>query len=172
MAGIIQFLFIIVLSYLTLEPFPSFARVIENDPLGFQGIHWGNHLADRSEFVRIESGDHIEKYALKDTPPKIGGIAVRSIKFITVDGQFAQVTIHYQGEKTHRSIIDYLESQYGKIDLMPGAMMRGLNQQYTWRGPETEITVTYHGLGERGFLAAESRILAPAFMNSIAEHSF
>ena len=165
-------LFMLVFSSLLLESGAAFSRVIDNDPLGFHGIQWGNPIANRSEFIRIESGEHINEYALKDTPPQIGGIAVRSMKFMTIDDQFAQVTIHYEGEVTHQSIIDYLESQYGTIDLMPGAMMRGLNQQYSWRGSETEISLTYRGLGERGFLTLQSRVLAPEFMNSISGHSF
>ena len=153
--------FIIVLSSLLLQSSQVFARVMDNDPLGFHGIQWGKAISDRSEFIHIESGEHIDEYALKDASPQIGGIAVRSMKFITIDDRFAQVIIHYQGQTTHQSILDYLESQYGTIDLMPGAMMRGLNQQYTWRGSETEISVMYRGLGERGFLTLESRLLAP-----------
>ena len=159
------------ISFLVL-PTSSLARVMEKDPLGFYGIKWGQSLGNRAEFVRLESEEHIDTYALKDPHPQIGGIPVESIKFQTYDDRLAQVTIHYRGEKTHRSILKYLESEYGEIHLNPGSMMRGLNQQYTWRGPETEITVTYRGLGERGFLAIASRVLAPRFLDSISEHSF
>ena len=148
------------------------ARVIEKDPLGFYGIPWGQSLANRSEFVRIDSDSHIDRYTLKESSPEIGGVQVESIKFLTYDNRFAQVTVHYRGSDTHHSLLNYLESEYGEIHLNPGSMMRGLNQQYTWRGPETEITVTYRGLVERGFLAVESRILAPRLMDSISDNSF
>jgi len=40
-------------------------------------------------------------------------------------------------------------------------MMRGLNQQFDWRGTETEITLTYEARGERGFISIDSMLLAP-----------
>lgn len=145
---------------------------MENDPLGFFGIQWGQSLGNRAEFIQIETAENVDTYALKNPNPRIGGILVESIKFLTHDNQLAQVTIHYRGEKTHRSLLKYLESEYGEIHLNSGSMMRGLNQQYTWRGPETEITVTYRGLVERGFMVAASRVLAPRFLDSIPDHSF
>ena len=148
------------------------SRVMEKDPLGFFGIQWGQSLGNRAEFVRIESEEHIDTYTLKNATPQIGGIPMDSMKFLTHDNRLAQVTIHYRGEQTHQSILEYLESEYGEIDLNPGSMMRGLNQQYTWRGPETEITVTYRGLVERGFMVVASRVLAPRFLDSISDHSF
>lgn len=157
--------------FLFLSP-SSHARVMEKDPLGFYGIKWGQSLGNRAEFVRIESGDHIDTYALKNPHPQIGGIRVESIKFLTHDHRLAKVTIRYRGEKTHHSLLKYLESQYGEIHLNPGSMMRGLNQQYTWRGPETEINITYRGLGERGFMVVASRVLAPRFLDSISDNSF
>ena len=162
----------IILAIALFLPGFTLARVIEKDPRGFYGISWGQSLSGHPNFVRIESEANIDRYSLKEPNPEIGGIPVESIKFLTFDDQFAQVTIHYRGEKTHNSLLDYLESQYGEIDLNPGSMMRGLNQQYTWRGPETEITLTYRGLGQRGFMAVESREMAPKFMESISEHSF
>ncbi len=152
-------------------PLSSLARVMEKDPLGFYGIQWGQPLGNRAEFVRIDSEEHIDTYALKDPNPEIEGIRVESIKFLTHDHRLAKVTIHYRGEKTHQSLLKYLESEYGEINLNPGSMMRGLNQQYSWRGPETEITVTYRGLGERGFMVVASRVLAPRFLDSLSEHS-
>ena len=162
----------IISVFLWLLPISSLARVMEKDPLGFFGILWGQSLGNRAEFIQIETAEHIDTYALKNPNPRIGGIRVESMKFLTHDNRLAQVTIHYRGEKTHRSLLKYLESEYGEIQLNPGSMMRGLNQQYTWRGPETEITVTYRGLVERGFMVAASRVLAPRFLDSISDHSF
>jgi hypothetical protein len=145
---------------------------MEKDPLGFYGIKWGQSLGNRPEFVRIESEDHIDTYALNTPNLQIAGIQVDSIKFLTHDNRLAKVTIHYRGENNHLSLLKYLESEYGEIDLQRGSMMRGLNQQYTWRGPETEITVTYRGLVERGFMVVASRVLAPRFLDSVSDHSF
>ncbi|UCE63914.1 MAG: hypothetical protein JSU59_01790 [Nitrospirota bacterium] len=158
--------------FFLLLPISSLAREMEKDPLGFFGIPWGQSLGNRAEFIQIETEEHVDTYALKIPNPQIGGIQVESIKFLTHDNRLAQVTIHYRGETTHRSLLKYLESEYGEIHLNPGSMMRGLNQQYTWRGPETEITVTYRGFVERGFMVAASRVLAPRFLDSVSDHSF
>lgn len=157
---------------LLIFPSPGFASVIQNDPQGFQGIPWGSSIADRSDFVLIESEERFKAYTLKQRPWDFGGITVDSMKFMTIDGHLARVTIRYRGEQTHKMILDYLEAEFGRVDLLPGSMMRGLNQQYTWRGNETEINMTYRGLGERGFLTVDSRVLAPGFLDQFSDHSF
>jgi hypothetical protein len=48
-------------------------------------------------------------------------------------------------------------------------MMRGLNQQYTWRGTDTEINLTYHANTERGYIFIDSRTLAPRFNDRITD---
>ncbi|MEE8125063.1 MAG: hypothetical protein V3T42_04550, partial [Nitrospirales bacterium] len=68
-------------------------------------------------------------------------------------------------------VMNYLESTFGKVDSGRGSMIRGLNQQYTWRGTETEVDLSYRGLGERGFITVESRVLSPAYMDILSEHS-
>ena len=163
---------VIPLVALLIFPLPGFASVIQNDPQGFQGIPWGTAIADRPDFVLIDSGERIKAYTLKQRPLDFGGITVDSMKFMTIDDHLARVTIRYRGEHTHKMILDYLEAEFGRVDLMPGSMMRGLNQQYTWRGDETEINMTYRGLGELGFLTVDSRVLAPVFLNQFSDHSF
>jgi hypothetical protein len=48
-------------------------------------------------------------------------------------------------------------------------MMRGLNQQYNWRGGETEINLTYEANLDRGFIFIESRSLSPRFHDQITD---
>jgi len=62
-----------------------------------------------------------------------------------------------------------MEQRYGPLQRIPGQMMRGLNQQYTWRGTESEINLTYHASTERGFIFLESRTLAPRFNDQIGD---
>jgi hypothetical protein len=88
---------------------------------------------------------------------------------LSVDEQFARVTIHYQGDDRHKQILAYLEKQFGSLERVPGQMVRGLNQQYTWRGTDTEITVTYHASTEQGFVFIDSRTLAPRFNDHISD---
>lgn len=142
-----------------------------NDPEGFQGILWGASLSDMDTLVLINSWRHVDEYEFRDGPPQLGGASLESVKLSTVGGAFARVTIHYQGAKTHSEIFSHLQSRFGPIERMPGSMMRGLSQQYNWRGPETEINLTYRGMGERGIIFIESRTLAPRFNEGLPERS-
>ncbi|MDH5775063.1 MAG: hypothetical protein OEZ57_09140 [Nitrospirota bacterium] len=145
---------------------------IEQDPKGFYGILWGNPLAHREDLKSIDSSSSLQVYTLKQGNPDLDGIPMESLKLYGLDDQYARALFHYQGAATHKSLLEYLEGHFGNIDQPFGSMMRGLNQQFTWRGPETEITITYHGFRERGFLSAESRVLAPKFLHIHGEHSF
>ena len=48
-------------------------------------------------------------------------------------------------------------------------MARGLNQQYNWRGSDTEINLTYQAGTERGYIFIDSRTLAPRFNDYITD---
>jgi hypothetical protein len=139
------------------------AAAMMNDPKGFRGIAWGSALAKVPELNQVVSGEHITEYELKQGTPHLGEVKVDSMHFVAYDGEFARVTIRYKGKKTHEQVLAYLQSQFGPIDRSPGSMMRGLNQQFDWRGTETEITMTYEARGERGFISIESMLLAPRF---------
>ncbi len=92
-----------------------------------------------------------------------------SILYVSLDDQFARVIIRYQGEQIHKQVLRFLEGQFGGLDRIPGQMARGLNQQYTWRGSETEISLTYQAGTERGYIFIDSRTLAPRFNDSITD---
>ncbi len=147
---------------------PAAATTMAHDPKGFHGIPWGSSL-NETDFSVSHSGINITDYRLKNAngSPRLGGTDVDSIMFSTVDNQFARVTIRYRGEQTHKKVLAYLEQTYGKIDRLPGQMTRGLNQQYNWRGPETEINLTYEGNLERGYIFIESRTLSPRFNDGL-----
>ena len=97
---------------------------------------------------------------------------MESVKLYSVDDQYARALFYYKGEVAHQSLLEYLEDQFGRRPRSPGRMMRGLNQQYTWRGSETEISLSYHSFRERGFLTVESRVLAPKFLDMHNDHSY
>lgn len=145
---------------------------IEHDPQGFLGIPWGNSLQENEEFIEIDETNIVRTFTLKEGKPRVGGVPMESMKLYTLKGKYARAIFHYRGETTHESLMHFLEATYGKTDIAQGGMMRGLNQQYTWRGPETEITVTYHGFRERGVLAAESRVLAPLFFDAFPDQAY
>ena len=137
---------------------------------GFQGIPWGSALAELSQLVLVEPDDRVDIYAYKEGPPKFANEPVDFIKLYTIDAQFARVMIRYRNEDTHNRIKQALESEFGKIRHRPGSMIRGLNQEYSWRLEDTEISLSYRELGERGLLTIQSRILAPRFLELLSDH--
>ncbi len=144
---------------------------MQNDPKGYHDLAWGISLTAKSELELTREGPHVREYQFKNTAHTFAGIPVESVRLSTVDEQFARVTVRYQGEATHKRIMVYLEKEFGPIERIPGQMMRGLNQQYNWRGVETEVNVTYQGASERGYIFLDSRTLAPRFNDHITDSS-
>ena len=152
------------------EPFLA-ANTTPAPPPGFQGIPWGSDLAKLSQFVLIEPDERVDIYEYKEGPPNFANGTVDYIKLYTIDDQFARVMIRYQSEATHNRIKQALESKFGKIQHNRGSMIRGLNQEYSWRLEETEINLSYRGLGERGLLMIQSRVFAPRFLDLLSDHT-
>ena len=156
---------------LLVPPIASSGNLLD-DPKGFQGIVWGSALTSSPDLALSETGEHVNGYDLKGSPPPLGDAKVESVRFYTYDGAFARVIIRYRGKTTHEQVMLYLQTRFGPIERTPGQMTRGLNQQYNWRGPDTEINLTYDGRGERGFVFVESRTLAPRFNDSLSETGY
>ena len=148
------------------------AGAMVNDPKGFNNIPWGTSLDTRPELTPANSAPHLKEYDLKNGPLQLGEAKVDMMRLTTFDGKFARVTIRYRGKNVHTQVLTYLQAQYGPIDRTPGQTMRGFNQQYNWRGTDTEVNMTYEGQGERGFLFIESTELAPRFSDLLAEHGY
>jgi hypothetical protein len=51
-------------------------------------------------------------------------------------------------------------------------MMRGLNQQFTWRNQNTEVNLSYRSYQDRGTVFIESRTLAPRFIDVLPNDAF
>ncbi len=148
---------------------PAHAITMQNDPKGFHNIAWGSPLATRADLEVTRPGSHVKEYQVKNSPPSFAGVQVESVRLLSVDEQFARVTIRYQGDPVHKNIMAYLEHEFGRIERLPGQMMRGLNQQYSWRGTDTEINVTYQANTGRGFIFIDSRTLAPRFNDMLGD---
>ncbi len=138
---------------------------------GFQGIPWGSALAELPQLVLVEPDERVDIYAYRKGPPRFANEPVDFIKLYAIDKQFARVMIRYRSEATHNRIKQTLESEFGEIRHNRGSMIRGLNQEYSWRLEETEISLSYRGLGERGLLMIQSRILAPRFLDLLSDHT-
>jgi hypothetical protein len=148
---------------------PASAITMSNDPHGYNNLPWGVPLAGIPELKVIRSDTHTIDYEFRDGPPVYADTPVESLHLSTVDAQFARVTIRYRGTQAHTRVLQFLERTYGAIERLPGQMMRGLNQQYTWRGPDTEISLTYEANRDRGFIFIESRNLAPRFQDRLSD---
>ena len=148
---------------------PARAVPMMNDPKGFHNIPWGTALTARQDMEAARSGPHINEYRRKTETPSFADAEMASLLYVSVDDQFARVTIRYQGEHIHTRVLNFLETQFGPLEHIPGQMARGLNQQYNWRGPETEINLTYQASTERGYIFIDSRTLAPRFNDHIAD---
>lgn len=140
-----------------------------NDQNGFHDIVWGSSLSSRQDLEAIRSGPHIVEYLPKTEPLRFADTEMTSILYISVDDQFARVTIRYQGDPVHKQVLRFLETHFGRLDRVPGQMARGLTQQYTWRGVNTEINLTYQAGTERGYIFFDSRTLAPRFNDYITD---
>ncbi|HEY6261917.1 MAG TPA: hypothetical protein VIW47_10010 [Nitrospiraceae bacterium] len=163
--------YVALLGFLLCISCPVLAHAVPmvNDPNGFQSLLWGATLTTRPDLEVARAGPHVNEYQLKDSQPQFDGIPVESLRFLSVDEQFARVTIRYQGDERHREILAHLEQQFGSLERAPGQIMRGLTQQYNWRGTNTEINLTYHANTERGFIFIDSRSLAPRFNDHITD---
>lgn len=160
---------LIVLTVLMLGITSAWAVPMTNDPRGFHDIPWGSSLSTRHDLETTRTGPHVVEYARKTTPPSFAGTEVTSLLYVSLDDQFARVIIRYEGEQVHRQVLRFMEQQFGGLERVPGQMARGLNQQYTWRGSDTEINLTYQAGTERGYIFIDSRTLAPRFNDYITD---
>jgi hypothetical protein len=140
-----------------------------DDPKGFHNLPWGATLSSRSELKPVRSSPHIVEYLRKEQPSSFAGAEMTSIVYVSLDDQFARVVIRYHGDQVHGEVLSHLQGRFGQLDRLPGQMARGLTQQYNWRGPDTEINLTYQASTERGYVFIDSRTLAPRFNDYITD---
>jgi hypothetical protein len=147
----------------------AWAVPMTNDPKGFHDIPWGTVLSSRQDLETIRSSSHIVEYLRKEGVSSFAGAEMSSIRYVSLDDQFARVVIRYEGEQVHKQVLNHLEGRFGQLDRIPGQMARGLTQQYNWRGTDTEINLTYQAGTERGYIFIDSRTLAPRFNDDITD---
>jgi hypothetical protein len=155
--------------WLAVSPLAAFAGPMAKDPEGFRGMAWGSSLADSPDLMLVETANLIKGYDLKNGPDLLGEARVDVMRFLTINEKFARVTVRYHGKETHKQVLDYLQRELGPLDRSPGVVTRGAGLQYNWRGPETEVNLTYEGQGERGYIFIDSRVLAPRFNDFITD---
>jgi hypothetical protein len=152
-----------------LWPGPVPAVTMVNDPQGFGGIAWGSAFRESEEYVLAESSPRIKGYELKQGPPPLGEARIDAMRLLTIDGKFARVMVRYQGTQTHAKVLAYLEAKYGPLDRTPGQLSVGTLVLHNWRGPETEVNLTFDVKRERGVIFIESRTLMPVFQDAVSD---
>src|SRR4029079_5549903 len=158
-----RFVYVLMAGVMFCAPALAGAVSMTNDPKGFRNIGWGAPLNTRTDLEPTRHGPNIIEYRFKNAPPSFANILAEILDLSTGEAQFPRLRIRYHGEDTHKRILAYLESEFGRMERLPGQMLRGLNQQYNWRGTESEINLTYQAGTERGYLFLDSRTLAPRF---------
>jgi hypothetical protein len=129
-------------------------------------------LDESPDLKLVESSERIQAYEFKNGPPKLGKAELGMARLVAIKGKFARVSIRYSGEQNHAHVLAYLQSEFGPVERSPGSMMRGLNQQFTWRSEETEVNLTYQSFQERGSVFIESRTLAPRFNDVLPDSAY
>ncbi|THJ22654.1 MAG: hypothetical protein CAF45_008505 [Nitrospira sp. CG24E] len=137
----------------------AFAIPMQNDPNGFEGIPWGATFSETDTFKKVEDAGRSQTYELKTGTPSLGPVKVDSMRFVTSDGQFARVTVRYQGKAAHDQILAYLQSLYGFLDRTPGQFAGGPVKFHSWTGFETDVTLRYEAETDRGIIFFESQEL-------------
>ena len=138
-----------------------------NDPGGFLNFPWGSSLEGKADLSPTEGGGRVKEYEFQRKPLRLGDVPVGSIRLVTVGGKFARAVVRYQGNDAHQALVAALQRWFGALDLTPGQLAAGEEQSLNWRGPDTEISLTYNVRRERGVLFVESRALAGQFAEDL-----
>ena len=88
---------------------PARAVPMMNDPKGFHNIAWGAALTTRQDMEAARSGPHVNEYRRKAELPSFAGTEMTSVLYVSVDDQFARVTIRYRGEQVHTQVLNFLQ---------------------------------------------------------------
>ena len=147
---------------------PALGVQMKEDPKGFEGIPWGATLSESETFGKVEDSGRLKTYELKGAPPTIGPTKVDSMRFTTIDGQFARVTVRYQGKEAHDQLLAFLQSRYGPLDRTPGQYTGGAVKIFAWQGVETEISLRYETRTDRGIIFFENPPLASRIEGAMA----
>lgn len=146
----------------------ALAVPMQNDPNGFEGIPWGAAFAESDTFVRVEDSGRAQTYELKGAAPALGSAPVDSMRFSTIDGGFARVTVRYNGKETHDRLLGFLQQRFGPLDRTPGQIAGGAVKFFNWQGADSEIILRYDVRTSQGIIFFESQVFRGKFNESIS----
>ncbi|MCI3953866.1 MAG: exported protein of unknown function [Burkholderiales bacterium] len=144
----------------------ALAVPMQNDPNGFEGIPWGAAFSESDTFVKVEDSGRAQTYELKGIAPTLGSAPVDSMRFNTIDGGFARVTVRYNGKETHDRLLGFLQQRFGPLDRTPGQIAGGAVKFFNWQGADSEIILRYDVRTSQGIIFFESQVFRGKFNES------
>ena len=144
----------------------ALAVPMQNDSNGFEGIPWGATFSESDTFVKVEDSGRAQTYELKGMSPTLGPAPVESMRFSTIDGGFARVTVRYSGKETHDRLLNFLQQRFGPLDRTPGQVAGGVVKVFNWQGSDSEIILRYDVRTSQGIIFFESQVFRGKFNES------
>ena len=103
----------------------AWAVPMTDDPKGFHNIPWGTTLSSRQDLETLRSSPHIVEYLNKKGLSSFAGAEMSSIRYLSLDDQFARVVIRYEGEQIQTGV-EPLGKPIRKTRSIPGQMAQVL----------------------------------------------
>ncbi|MBI4000797.1 MAG: hypothetical protein HY348_03325 [Nitrospira defluvii] len=150
----------------------ALAVPMHNDSNGFEGIPWGAAFSESDTFMKVEDGGRVQTYEIKGMSPTLGPTSVDSMRFSTIDGGFARVTVRYSGKEAHDRILDFLQQRFGPLDRTPGQVAGGVVKVFDWQGADSEIILRYDVRTSQGIIFFESQVFRGRFNESSSPSAF
>ena len=141
----------------------ALAVPMQNDSNGFEGIPWGAAFSESDTFMKVEDSGRTQTYELKGMSPTLGSAPVDSMRFSTIDGGFARVTVRYSGKETHDRLLIFLQQRFGPLDRTPGQIAGGAVKFFNWQGADSEIILRYDVRTSQGIIFFESQVFRSKF---------
>jgi hypothetical protein len=116
-------------------------------PEGFRGIPWGEHIKNLSGMEKVSLQEDIAVYRREGDPLEIGGTKVRGIEYYFFKGRFMGSYLYFDDFKQFTAIRNWTISTYG-----PGEKKNFYLNRYNWWLKNILITLNYDARTNSGFL--------------------
>lgn len=148
------FLAFILLFGVCLSVAPALALLIQNEPSGFRGNHWGASpeacasLTFVSGLGVTESGQQVDLYDRSTVGISLNGATLTRIRYRFLDNKLESVQLSYEGRANRDRLLQVMEDRYGR--LTPGE--RKFVSRNEWDGFETTVVLSFNTDTEMGSL--------------------
>jgi len=152
-------IFFLLLGVVGLSVTPAVAILIDNEPSGFRGNHWGAAPADCAalRFAQnlgiTNSGQQVDVYDRSTVGLlSLNGVTLTRIRYRFLDNQLESVQLSFEGRENRDRLLQVMEGRYGR--LTQGE--RRLVNRAEWDGLETTVMLSFNpdtGLGSLWFIS-------------------